>query len=97
MTSIVHAQCFQFLIYSKKIEKLLILINQVRIRKSDYNVGHDIMTCLTNFQGIVQEVNECFSSSLLMNYFALYASILVNLNWVAISLLGVSFVKIEGK
>lgn len=93
---IIHFHCFQILIFTRGVEERLRNLRELSGTEISSLSPDDIKTGLIHVHDIVQEINKCFGSSLLITYFWLYGSILSNLHWIGISLIGVPFASIEG-
>lgn len=93
---IIHFHCFQILIFTKGVEERLSNLSELIANEISFSSHVDIKTELIHVHDIVQEINKCFGSSLLITYFWLYGSILSNLHWIGISLIGVPFASIKG-
>lgn len=94
---IIHHESFQLFIYSKSIEERLRTLSEIKFEDLEYRkTVFDIHKALVQIYEIVQEIDNCFAASLLANFFWLYGSILTNLHWIGLSLLGISFASVTG-
>ena len=70
-----------------------IVINDVNMQ----NYAQDFQKSLIGIYEIIQKVNKCFSASLLVSFFCLYTSLMVNVNWTFLHLAGHPEASMEGE
>lgn len=98
MGLIIDHENFQFFIFLYAIELRLEVLSKLKFRNDldDKKMLFNIYTSLVQLQEIVREIDKCFATSLLINYFWHYGSILSNLHWIGLALFGVPYASVAG-
>lgn len=98
MNHIIHVQCLQIYIFAKSVEERLRILSDLELlRNNNLHSLSCIKRGLVDLCDVVRDINECFSSSLCLIYILLYGSVISNLHWIGISLLGETKKRCEGK
>lgn len=92
---IVHLQCFQFFTFATLIETRLKVLSEVDVESIEQ--AANFKKALTKAKEISQKSCNCFSSSILITSFWLYGSIVSNMHWIGLALLGASYSNYMGE
>lgn len=102
LSHIIHVEAFQIFIFAKGIQiRLEIIINKFDVSCEPAN--SEVTNCsslkepLIKLYEVNQQFNDCFKIPILFNLMELYAAILINMFWLCMALLGISFAHVSGK
>lgn len=102
LSHIIHVEAFQIYIFAKGIQiRLEIVSNKFEV--SCEPEDSEVEKCLSLKESLIklyevnQQFKDCFKIPLLFNLMELYAAILINMFWLCMALLGISFAHVSGK
>lgn len=88
-------QCLQIYTFVRAIEERLEVLSRIKVK--DFKANEEkFKDGLMQIHEAVQDINKCFAFSFFLSFLWLYASILNNLHWIGIFLIGVSYAHYEG-